>query len=478
MYNLGEVKDQFKAVIAHSQNIPDPKVDKLFEIWEESKEFFINAFGGLVYEFPEPVSFDLGTPERKARIDTFVEMLEYKWENWELSRFVDDMRDGFFDNLTTHDFTLNQKEIKKGTKLVKAFKYFEKDNKALTDIQNYASRIIQEDKIEGRLCLSVHPLDFLSVSENTYNWRSCHALDGEYRAGNLSYMVDKSTVICYLKSDKEEVLPNFPFAWNSKKWRVLLYFSQDFNMLFAGRQYPFSTDVGLNFILSDLIPKSGLCGQEVWSQWHKEKIKEMPNDGGEYLYLNSAPYVPVAGSLVPLRELVKNLPGSRQFNDVLSSSCYDPVYSFRRHNDTWFFDTYGKTDSDKTRFFIGGSVPCLRCGEHEIELTESMQCIECETEYGTMDDDNFGYCACCNRHIYLETASWVGDDPVCDSCLDTETSMCESCRSLVFNNELTFNRGAEQYLCRYCNNHINEERNWKTVRFSQTMSSSDGGIYF
>ena len=73
----------------------------------------------------------------------------------------------------------------------------------------------------------MHPLDYLSLSENTYNWRSCHSLDGEYRAGNLSYMMDKSTVICYLKSNDDVILSNFgpEVKWNSKKWRVLLYFS-------------------------------------------------------------------------------------------------------------------------------------------------------------------------------------------------------------------------------------------------------------
>ena len=127
--------------------------------------------------------------------------------------------------------------IPRGMKIVKSFKYFEKDEDTLADIQSAASMIIQEDKIEGKLCMSVHPLDFLSLSENTYNWRSCHALDGDYRAGNLSYMVDSSTVICYLKSDRDERLPNFPpeVKWNSKKWRVLLFFSNDWDMIFAGR---------------------------------------------------------------------------------------------------------------------------------------------------------------------------------------------------------------------------------------------------
>jgi hypothetical protein len=55
-------------------------------------------------------------------------------------------------------------------KLAKAFKFFTDSKTVLYDLQNRASQIIQEDKVEGTLCLSVHPLDFLSSSMNTYNW--------------------------------------------------------------------------------------------------------------------------------------------------------------------------------------------------------------------------------------------------------------------------------------------------------------------
>lgn len=133
------------------------------------------------------------------------------WGCYELADFIDKQSDGFFSNITVEDFTTNSgKTIKKGTKLVKSFKYFIPESRRLEDIQNEASRIIQEDKIEGTFCLSVHPLDFLSSSETTYNWRSCHSLDGDYRAGNLSYIMDKSTIVCYLKGDKNEKLPRFP----------------------------------------------------------------------------------------------------------------------------------------------------------------------------------------------------------------------------------------------------------------------------
>ena len=121
------------------------------------------------------------------------------------------------------------------------FSLIEEDEETVKRLQTQASMIIQENKVIGKLCFSVHPLDYLSISETTYNWRSCHALDGEYRAGNLSYMLDDSTIICYLKSNKETKLPNFPddVLWNSKKWRLLLHFSENLDVCFSGRQYPF-----------------------------------------------------------------------------------------------------------------------------------------------------------------------------------------------------------------------------------------------
>lgn len=66
---------------------------------------------------------------------------------------------------------------------------------------------------------------FLTSSVNTYNWRSCHALDGEYRAGNLSYMADNVTFMCYIKGEAKLQYPFLPhgISWNSKKWRMLVH---------------------------------------------------------------------------------------------------------------------------------------------------------------------------------------------------------------------------------------------------------------
>ena len=206
MQDINEIKERFKEVIAYSQGIQNPEVDELFQKWFKAKEYFIKAMNHeLIYESPHKMTFSLDAKDKLFRIDVFVDIVNERWNNEDLADFIYYMRDSFFDNITTEDYEYKGQIIKKGTKLIRAFKYFEEDKYVLTEIQNHASRIIQEDKIEGTLCLSVHPLDYLSASENTYNWRSCHALDGDYRSGNLSYMVDNSTILCYLKADNDEL---------------------------------------------------------------------------------------------------------------------------------------------------------------------------------------------------------------------------------------------------------------------------------
>lgn len=191
-----DIKEQFREVIRHSQHIDNPKIDYLFREWEANKSHFIELFGGPIYEWTEPVEFTLDDTQKKNRAMEFANIVADSFNNSELADFIDNNIDTFFENKVSNNQYQN---IPKGMKLLKAFKYFENNKCVLRNIQDMASQIIQEDKIKGTLCFSVHPLDFLSSSENTYNWRSCHSLDGEFRAGNLSYMVDNVTFMVYLK---------------------------------------------------------------------------------------------------------------------------------------------------------------------------------------------------------------------------------------------------------------------------------------
>lgn len=457
------IKEQFDKVIKYSQCVPDPKTDQLFETWEKSKEYFYKLFGNkYIYELPDEVAFDLSKKAKAQRIKNFLEPLRYYYGQEALSDFIEDQEEGFFDNLIVKDYNYKGKIITKGSKLVRAFKYFVANENLLTDLQNQASRIIQESKISGKLCLSIHPLDYLSISENNYNWRSCHSLDGEYRAGNISYLLDSATVVCYLKGADEVKLPNFPedVLWNDKKWRVLLYFSNDKNMIFAGRQYPFDSEVGMDLIrydLLDAIKFTAPAKKTKWTKWNKIIYPKVKITDDVKIVLDKG-FVPVGYDMKPLADIMFNVEGSRQFNDVLSSSCYKPHYIAKcRCNGFWENDFYLSTNDD-TRFDIGAYTPCICCGEEAAMYdADTMMCYDCEARYGEGDNDIFTYCDCCGCRVARDDLYFVGDDYLCPSCFDNETTRCDYCGERVFNNDIRYIEKLDKYVCTWCEDQIEEE---------------------
>ena len=463
---MTEIQEAFNKVITHSQGIAEPKTDALFKLWEINKAHIRKQFGDrLIWESPEKISFELGEKEKHARISQFVYDIDIRWRNGDLAEFIELQEKGFFKNTTIEDYRApDGKLIKKGTKLIKAFKHFINDERSLNDIQSEASRIIQEDKIEGILCFSVHPLDYLSVSENTYNWRSCHSLDGEYRAGNLSYMMDSHTIICYLRADEPAHLPNFPddMTWNNKKWRVLLYVSNDWNMVMAGRQYPFETQMGMDYIAKNIIPQMFVKSKSPsvkWTDWKNDYIESFNMSSGEIVQLTHR-YLPIGYGLMDLEELVKDANGAKQYNDILYSSTYtDPLYMFKYIADSWDENKRINTmTSENTKFNIGGYTYCLYCGKEEVANgSATMMCEECEFKYGTSDNDIYTYCSCCGQRIYVDDAYYVGDDRLCAHCYDTQTFTCERCNMTYWNDEVVYCEETNEYLCKECYNEIKEE---------------------
>lgn len=460
-----EIQEQFNKVIIASQGIQEPKTDRLFDVWQKNKQPFIDALGGkLIYEIPETVTFDLSEKGRHDRVSNFISQVFSYWNNEELSYFIESQEDGFFKNLTISDYTTNKGvKIKAGSKLVKAFKhFFEKDSRSLIDIQNEASRIIQEDKVEGKLCLSVHPLDYLSLSENTYNWRSCHALDGEYRAGNLSYMMDNCTVICYLKGEEDVCLPGFctnEVRWNSKKWRVLIHISEDWRMVISGRQYPFESKTGIDLVLKQLLPtlekftiESDRFGRTLrWSEWQDEILESYELKSGFKLFFNHG-YIPICEELVPLDKVVKVGDGAKNYNDVLYSSCYKPIYAFKYVPNYWEPEIGSiMTDINTTKFTIGEYTFCLRCGEEEcITGADSMLCESCEFAFGHSENDMFTHCDNCGCRMYADDGYYVGDEIVCRDCFDRHCQTCDVCGETDYKENIRYCEETDQYLCKYC----------------------------
>lgn len=410
--------------------------------WLEAKRDFIEAFGGkVIFEVPIPITFHLTEKDMESRVTELINYIDDTYGNDTLENFIMTNVSGFHDNVVQSTWERDGKRIARGSKLIKSFKHFAQ-GKALDDIQTRASQIIQENTITGTLCFSVHPLDYLSSSENTYNWRSCHALDGEYRAGNLSYMLDKATVVCYLKGGDNVKLPMFPedVKWNNKKWRMLLYVSDNWDIIFAGRQYPFTSAQGAELARNWFLQR---IHKDPWTYcgWTDPVIAEVPDSYGHNYDLNSH-YIMIRGKLQPIEEIVIDCKDALHFNDVLKSSCYIPHYT-AYNNRPWFRE-------DVSKVHVGASCNCLRCGRQPIRITETFMCDECDMEYGAFNEDIYTICDCCGRRIYIEDANEVDDDEVCNDCLLSQCFLCEDCEEIHYNEDKVYLEEEDMYVCADC----------------------------
>lgn len=457
-----DIKEQFKSVISYSQNIPDPKVDYLFTTWEQNKAKFIERFGGLIYEWPEPIEFTLDPKEKRVRAMEFANSVSDTYNNPVLAEFIDENIDTFFDNKVSK--SLGEK-IPEGMKLIKAFKFFETNKATLRNIQDSASQLIQENKIKGTLCFSVHPLDFLSSSENTYNWRSCHALDGEYRAGNLSYMLDETTFMVYLKGADSQHLYGFGgINWNSKKWRMLIHAATDDEIMFAGRQYPFSSKSGIDTVLNiynnllgmESKTRNYICYSNKYGSWRADYVDGyVPYDAPEDAKPTEldGKYLVYCNQLVEINRVVREGHNALNYNDVLKSTCY--TYPYYAILNPYYYHSVDSLIANPV--VIGEEVPCLHCGDELIQNPETMRCDDCELEFGTEENDVYSSCDCCGARIYIDDAICVGDDGdlVCDHCYDSQCFICDCCGNVYYKEDRVFvpDKHCEDegsYFCRQC----------------------------
>lgn len=447
-YNLDKIKKDVKKVISYTQNIDNPKIDNLIDTWYEKKKYFIELFGDkLIYTSPNKMVFGLSNEVKNTKINQFIDSIRFNYNFPELADFIEMNKEGFFSNSVVKEYKLPSGEIiPEGMKLLKSFKFFIENKDYLYHIQNMASAIIQEDKVEGYLCISVHPLDFLSSSENNYNWRSCHALDGEYRAGNLSYMLDSCTTICYLRSDEEKVyLDNFGgIRWNSKKWRMLLYFSDNHKLFFAGRQYPFQSEGALEIITSHILSPLLKKSSSAFSAWTNETIDEY-KIGGRTIVFPKDSYIVVNNNIMNKYDIIKDQ-SKLHYNDLLFSTCYKPYYSYIER------PSIKKRNIEDYKFEVGSKVMCLECGCNYIEDSEWMTCDGCH-EY-----DHYFYCDSCGCRVYEEDDwCWLDNgERLCWYCFNDVGAFCECCGEADYADNMCYNEDEEAYYCQYCWNNRRE----------------------
>ena len=100
------------------------------------------------------------------------------------------------------------------------------------------SQALNQKTLKGKLCVSIHPFDYMTMSDNDCGWCSCMswAEDGEYRGGTVEMMNSPCVVVAYLTSETPYQIDN-NFNWSNKKWRQL--FIVDTQVITGIKQYPY-----------------------------------------------------------------------------------------------------------------------------------------------------------------------------------------------------------------------------------------------
>ena len=180
------------------------------------------------------------------------------------------------------DYIFNFKEektfkIKKGIRTIKALKSFidfvvlnivedghAKDHAKIAEetyqeFINAISLCLSKKHDKANLCLSIHPLDYMTASHNNNNWSSCMRWDeneGGYCLGTVEMLNSPDVIVAYLESANNRLTYDNGFDWNSKKWRTFIVVHD--TECTINKNYPMTNDSFNNTILSYLKDKTDM----------------------------------------------------------------------------------------------------------------------------------------------------------------------------------------------------------------------------
>lgn len=225
--DLKYMAEEIADVISESQRMCEPYPESIPEsrdmvYCEEIAKQWFSAKEPIYHLFGDELIYDAGPVELSLRNDTCAQLdlvdrfadeahsylmspaaienpdlIQWGADCTAFETWLTDNAQSFFANRVTSNIVEDapRPEIKIGMKLTRAFKFFFKNPDTVRRLQDIASTYLQLSRLTGRLCFSIDPRDYLTMSENNYNWLTCQSLDGEYRCAALSYMLDSVTIV-------------------------------------------------------------------------------------------------------------------------------------------------------------------------------------------------------------------------------------------------------------------------------------------
>lgn len=260
------------------------------------------------------------------------------------------------------------------------------------------SMVLNHKRFKGTLCVSIHPLDYMTMSDNLYNWDSCMSWQkpGEYRQGTVESMNTDWVVVTYLKGDEDMPLWKDGPTWNNKRWRQLFYVCPD--LVTDIRGYPYD----------DIVLR-----EEVFKMLRELMETNVP----EWNWGTEAHEVRAGGrmNIIDNHQMRLYINNHIMYNDYTGVHVMYVSPSLLEH--LFYHNEY--------TLFFSGETACIHCGEDWTERyekfnTEYLMCPECSGEYIC---DHCGESFNESDLVYFED----GDDTVCSYCASRIGERCTCC---------------------------------------------------
>ena len=408
----------------------------ILRFWNSNKIDLFNVFGGelilskkVSFAKPIPMIEDdmviltngVGQPFyrsferwRNKEISTIGENYKYRWELGELvyaSNLANNIWTGDNFSIITPDG--HKIDVNKGCKISKVLGKIARafNLEGYEDFRIAHSQYLNQKKLNGELCISIHPLDYMTMSDNACDWSSCMSWEdmGDYRQGTVEMMNSPCIVVAYLKSSDDMHTPG-GHTWNSKKWRCLFIVTP--HIITGIREYPYENPEVSGTVL----------------QWLRELVTLNTTWG-------------------PFEETVTKV---RNHSDITVASM-DRVLYLDFHTHMMYNDFYADrpaylapTIPDRYDLCFSGESECMVCGQ---EITYFGGDHQTNALIGECCDDSV-YCGECGERIPRHESYYVDGYHVCEYCYDNHCVECHCCEEvhhesdvypiyLCVNNELT-----------------------------------------
>lgn len=440
-------------------------LDKWLENWSHSKQKLYHLLGdSFVKEYPysyQKNDMELRTEFQKLILDHpikkeyhhfylfYIKKAEYI--NEDQLNFFNHLLDinNFIDDKISYSLKIKKPnanrmlQIQAGTKPIKAigrvFEYFAEelgyDDYLKDQFEEFKKRyaiILSERTLTGKLCVSIHPMDFMTMSDNASNWTSCMSWeeDGCYHVGTVEMMNSNNVMCAYLIiGDRQFIFDNkvdangeVLGAWNNKKWRQLIYITKD--ILMGGKAYPYSSREMTETLLAN-VKKLAEDNLHWTYEFGPELYQDMIHVNEIYHMNRQREWMRIEKKNPVKHNIIWDTKG--MYNDMLNDS----------RTNYWCYRNKVK----HTKIIsASGKAPCLCCGSSVISYDE---------DNGNMYNERYRrvgatICRDCEENLYTCTicgatghnkkfTTLIHGERVCNYCLNSIRT-CPCCGDYFFTN--------------------------------------------